>query len=327
MGNSNDSRQGLPGAVILTGPTASGKTAVAQALFERFAVTLINVDSAQIYRGLDIGSAKPDAAMLRRYPHELIDLRWPEQVYSAADFVVDAEAAMRRAMLAGRLPVLVGGTVLYLRSLLYGLDPLPAADPTLRQRLRERAERNGWDTLYFELSRRDPETAARIRPSDPQRIQRALEVLELTGRGLVAHHSVPRRPRFPTLRLVLTPADRKQLHARIEQRLERMLDEGLIEEVRQLRLRKGLRAEHSSMRSVGYRQVWQYLDGELDRNELMRQIGAATRQLAKRQLTWLRKFPDTLWYDPNQSKTLAVIGRQVSSFAGALAVDRYAKVP
>lgn len=327
MGNSKDNRHGLPGGVILTGPTAAGKTAVAQALYERFPVTLINVDSAQVYRGLDIGSAKPDAALLRLYPHELIDLRWPEQAYSVADFVADAEAAMRRAVVAGRLPVLVGGTVLYLRALLYGLDPLPAADPALRQSLRERAERNGWEMLHVELRRRDPETAARIRPSDPQRIQRALEVLELTGRGLAAHHSAPRQPRFPTLRLVLTPADRGELHQRIAQRLEHMLEAGLIEEVRHLRQRKGLRAEHSSMRSVGYRQVWQYLDGDLDRTELMAQIGAATRQLAKRQLTWLRKFPDTLWYDPNRTKTLAVIGRQVSSFVGALALDRYAKVP
>lgn len=305
---------GLPPAVILTGPTAAGKTAVAQALFDRFAVTLISVDSAQVYRGLDIGSAKPDAKSLARYPHELIDLRWPEQAYSAADFVADAEQAMRRAAAAGQLPLLVGGTVLYLRALLYGLDPLPAADPALRARLRERAERAGWDALHAELARRDPDTAARVSASDPQRLQRALEVLELTGRGLADHHSAPRRPRFQSLRLVLTPADRGELHARLERRLARMLDDGLIEEVGRLRQRAGLRAEHPAMRSVGYRQVWQYLDGELGRAELAPRIAAATRQLAKRQLTALRKFPDTLWYDPNRSQTLAVIGRRVQRF-------------
>ncbi len=302
----------LPAAVILSGPTAAGKTAVAQDLFDRFAVTLINVDSAQVYRGLDIGSAKPDAASLARYPHELIDLRWPEQSYSAADFVSDAESAMRRASAAGRVPVLVGGTVLYLRALLYGLDPLPAADPALRAHLGERAERDGWAALHAELARRDPDTAARIRPSDPQRVQRALEVLELTGRGLAAHHSAPRRPRFQSLRLVLTPADRGELHRRIERRFAEMLEAGLVDEVRQLRRREALSAGHPAMRAVGYRQVWQYLDGAFDRSGLIARAGAATRQLAKRQLTALRKFSDTLWYDPNARRTRAVIGRQVS---------------
>ncbi|MFW5816388.1 MAG: tRNA (adenosine(37)-N6)-dimethylallyltransferase, partial [Wenzhouxiangella sp.] len=168
--------------------------------------------------------------------------------------------------------------------------------------------------LHAELARRDPATAARVRASDPQRLQRALEVLELTGRGLAAHHSAPRRPRFQSLRLILTPADRGELHARIARRVCRMLDDGLIDEVRRLRQRVGLRAAHPAMRSVGYRQVWQYLDGELGRAELAARIAAATRQLAKRQLTALRKFPDALWYDPNRKQNLAVIGRRVQRF-------------
>jgi tRNA dimethylallyltransferase len=304
----------LPPAVILSGPTGAGKTAVAKALYDRFPISLINVDSAQVYRGLDIGSAKPDAAELRRYPHELIDLRWPEETYSAADFVADAEQSMWRAAADGRLPMLVGGTVLYLRALLYGLDRLPQADPVLRDRLKAQAERDGWAKLHRDLARHDPETAARIRPSDRQRIQRALEVLELTGRGLAAHHSAPRRPRFPSLRLVVTPADRRQLHHRIERRFGQMLADGLIEEVERLRQRPAVHAEHPSMRSVGYRQVWQFLDGALDRTELAAKAVAATRQLAKRQLTGLRKLSDALWYDPDRRQTLTVIGRQLSEF-------------
>nr|WP_275401496.1 tRNA (adenosine(37)-N6)-dimethylallyltransferase MiaA [Wenzhouxiangella limi] len=317
----------MPPAVILTGPTAAGKTAVAQMLYDRFPVHLISVDSAQVYRGLDIGSAKPDAAFLERYPHELIDLRCPEQSYSAADFAADAEAAMRRAAATGRIPVLVGGTVLYLRALLYGLDPLPAADPALRERLRRRAERDGWVSLHAELARLDPATAARIRPSDPQRLQRAMEVLELTGRGLAAHHSGPRRPRFRTLRLVLTPADRTELHRRIERRFAAMLEAGLVDEVRALRRRAGLRADHPAMRAVGYRQVWQYLDGAFDRSVLIARAGAATRQLAKRQLTALRKFSDALWYDPNRIGSCAVIDSQVRDFMRALAVGRNVRFP
>ena len=314
MANSPIRSARLPPAVIVTGPTAAGKTALAQVLYDRFPVTLISVDSAQVYRGLDLGSAKPDAALLRRYPHELIDLRWPEQAYSAADFVDDAEAAMKNAQRAGRMPVLVGGTLLYLRALLYGLDRLPPAEPALRERLRARARRFGWATLHAELARLDPATAERIRPSDPQRIQRALEVLELTGRGLAAHHSAPRLPRFRTLRLVVTPSDRAVLHRRISGRLSRMLEDGLIEEVRHLRQREGLTGAHPSMRAVGYRQVWHYLNGELDWAEMLAAATAATRQLAKRQLTGLRKFPDALWYDPEQFAAGVVIGEQVANF-------------
>jgi tRNA dimethylallyltransferase len=321
----------LPPAIIITGPTAAGKTRLVETLFERFPISLISADSAQVYRRLDIGSAKPDPARLLRYPHALINIRWPEQAYSAADFVADAEAEMRRAAAAGRVPVLVGGTVLYLRALLYGLDPLPAGDPAFRAGLSERAEREGWPALHAELSRRDPKTAATIRATDPQRIQRALEVLSLTGLGLAAHHSDHskiRRPRFFSLRLVLTASARGELHRRIETRLQNMLREGFIEEVEQLRRdRPALHRDCSSMRAVGYRQVWQFLDGKLDRSELAEATVAATRQLAKRQLTWLRKFNDALWYDPAQASTLAAIGGQVESFMRTLAEGRFVETP
>ncbi len=321
-------RDALPPAIIITGPTAAGKTALVEALFDRFPISLISVDSAQVYRGLNIGSAKPDPARLRRYPHALIDLRWPEEAYSAADFVADAEAEMRRAAAAGRIPVLVGGTVLYLRALLYGLDPLPPGDSSLRARLVERAEREGWPALHAELSRHDPETAVRIRPTDPQRIQRALEVLSLTGAGMAAQHSRVREPRFSSLRLVLADSDRASLHRRINLRLEGMFEEGLIEEVEQLRReRPALDFDCPAMRAVGYRQVWQFLDGKLDRQELTVRAVAATRQLAKRQLTWLRKFNDALWYDPAHASTLAVIGGQVKAYLRRLAEGRFVQTP
>lgn len=306
----------LPAAVLLMGPTAAGKTATAMALYDRWPVSLISVDSAQVYRGLDIGSAKPDPASLGRYPHELIDLREPECTYSAADFVADAEAAMHRAAAAGRTPVLVGGTVLYYRALLYGLDPLPAADAALRANIAERAHRLGWAALHAELGKRDPETAARLRPSDPQRIQRALEVLELTGRGLSDHHRHPRLPRFRSLRLVLTPADRARLHCQIADRVDRMLAAGLLAEIEALRRRPGLTRDHAAMKSVGYRQVWELLDGHYGPGELRPRIIAATRQLAKRQLTGLRKFSGTLWYDSARSRTMDGVCRQVGGFCG-----------
>ena len=284
------------------------------ALYDQYPVRLISVDSAQVYRGLDVGAAKPEPALLARYPHELLDLRWPEQSYSAADFVADAEAAMRRAAAAGQLPVLVGGTMLYARALLYGLDPLPPADPDVRRRIAERAETLGWEALHGELARHDPVAAARIRPSDRQRVQRALEVQELTGRNLSSWQSGPRRPRFASLRVVLTTADRAILHERIAERFEAMLRSGLVDEVAGLRQRPGLTVEHPAMRSVGYRQVWDMLDGRFAEHELRARVVAATRQLAKRQLTALRRFCAALWYDSGGSHTMERLGRQVGDF-------------
>lgn len=309
------------------GPTAAGKTQLAFELHERWPVHLISVDSAQVYRGLDIGSAKPDAPTLARYPHALIDVREPEETYSAADFVHDAEIEMRRAAAQGRLPVLVGGTPLYYRALLYGLDELPPAQPEIRARLAERAASEGWPALHRELAQRDPETAARIRASDPQRIQRALEVLELTGQGLSALHSAPRLPRFPSLRLVVSPASRAVLHERIAARATLMLEQGLIGEVGRLRARAELRADLPAMRSVGYRQVWAYLERPIDAVRLREQIIIATRQLAKRQLTGFRKFQRTLWYDSVGSNIARLVTRQVAYFAQATAECRAGALP
>jgi len=309
----------LPPAILLMGPTAAGKTGLALALHDRLPVSLISVDSAQVYRGLDVGSAKLDSETLARYPHALIDIREPEQAYSAAEFVADAEAAMLAAAAAGKTPLLVGGTNLYFRALLYGLDPLPAADPDLRARLARRAGEHGWEALHRELAQRDPDSARRIRPSDPQRIQRALEVLELTGKGLSAHHSQPRLPRFPSLRLVLTAASRKRLHERIGQRAATMLQSGLVDEVRALRRRPDLRADCPAMRSVGYRQVWEGLERGLDAACLPARIAAATRQLAKRQLTGFRKFSQTLWYDSDHPAVVGMVVRQAAGFAALVA--------
>ncbi len=310
----------LPPAVLLLGPTAAGKTAAAMALHDRFPMRLISVDSAQVYRGLEIGAAKPGPDVLARYPHDVLDLRWPEQSYSAADFVADAEAAMRRAAAAGRVPLLVGGTMLYVRALLYGLDPLPPADPDVRKRILERAESAGWMSLHAELVRRDPVAGARIRPSDRQRLQRALEVLELTGRGVSSWQTAPRQPRFPTLRLVLTTPDRAVLHERIAARCDQMLRAGLVEEVQRLQARPGLTGDHPAMRAVGYRQVWAMLDGQYQATELRARMLAATRQLAKRQLTALRRFSTALWYDATSSKTVDRLDRQVGDFCRRSAI-------
>ncbi len=311
---SSNSIPGLPPAVLLTGPTAAGKTAAALMLADELPVALINVDSAQVYRGLDIGSAKPDPATLARYPHALIDIRDPEQAYSAAEFASDCEAVMRQAWDQQRLPVLVGGTWLYLRAMLYGLDEMPAADPALRLRIAAEGESRGWEALHAELAERDPAAASRIAPADRQRIQRALELIRLTGRGPSEFQRRNRLPRMATLRLVLTSGDRAVLHRRIDQRFRAMLDQGLIEEVQTLEGRPGLTAAHPSMRSVGYRQVWQYLNGELDHARLVEAGVAATRQLAKRQLTALRQLYGALWYDPDRPSTMKSLRMRVARF-------------
>ncbi|MGY6631868.1 MAG: tRNA (adenosine(37)-N6)-dimethylallyltransferase MiaA [Wenzhouxiangella sp.] len=298
------------------GPTAAGKTAAAMTLFDRLPVELISVDSAQVYRGLDIGSAKATPAEQQRYPHALIDIREPEQAYSAAEFVKDAEQVMRECAASGRLPVLVGGTALYFRALLYGLDDLPPADPDLRARLQARAEREGWLALHRQLAARDPAAVRVIRPSDHQRIIRALELIELTGQGPGELFSHPRRPRFPSLRLVLTPADRRQLHQAIAQRLAVMFDQGFLAEVEGLRARPELTADTPSMRAVGYRQAWAHLDGEYDQEECLARCRAATRQLAKRQLTAFRQFGATLWYDSGHGQALDRVVERVKGFAG-----------
>jgi tRNA dimethylallyltransferase len=287
-----------PSAVLcLAGPTASGKTAAALALAEHWPVEIVSVDSALVYRGMDIGTAKPSADERRRVPHHLIDIRDPWQPYSAADFAADARRLIDDIRGRGRLPLLVGGTMLYLKALADGLDAMPAADPAVRAELDAEAQVRGWAALHDELTRVDPMTAARLAPADAQRIQRALEVYRLSGRPLSAlqlggrDQSVPQGT--PLHIVSLEPADRGWLHRRIEERLDRMFDAGLADEVRRLRSDPRIDARLPALRAVGYRQCWEALEAGPDSREaanLRDRCMAATRQLAKRQLTWLRSM-------------------------------------
>lgn len=306
-----------PLAIFLMGPTASGKTALACRLAERFAVDLVSVDSALVYRGMDIGTAKPDAATLARYPHKLIDIRDPADTYSAADFSRDALEVMRAATARQRIPLLVGGTGLYFRVLQQGLSPLPSADAEVRRRLTAEAQEQGWPTLHARLARHDPAAAARIRPRDAQRIQRALEVIELgNGQPLSEQQRRFERPRFAfrVLKLALMPSDRAHLHARIAARLDAMLEAGFLDEVRRLRGRADLAPDLPAMRAVGYRQAWDYLDGRVDAKTFHQRALAATRQLAKRQITWLRGELDARWLDAGASRTAEDVTRAVDWF-------------
>lgn len=292
------SRPSHPPAIFLMGPTASGKTALAVSLVERFPLEIISVDSALVYRGMDIGTAKPDAATLARAPHHLLDIRDPTEAYSAAAFCDDARRLMADIVLRGRVPLLVGGTMLYFRALLHGLDDLPRADPLLRQQLEREAASRGWPALHAELAKVDPPTAARLAPNDSQRIGRGLEVFRLTGVPMSAlldkaQAALPYR----VLQLALVPSERAVLHRRIAARFDAMLAEGLVDEVATLRRSHALTPDLPAMRAVGYRQAWACLDGEIDQAELREQGIAATRQLAKRQLTWLRSWPGTVVLD------------------------------
>ncbi len=271
------------------GPTASGKTDLAIWLCERFPLEIISVDSALVYRDMVIGTAKPDSATLARAPHHLIDLLPPTEAYSAGRFKRDALEAMLTIRTRGKVPLLVGGTMLYFRALLGGLDDLPPADPVLRAELEARAAAEGWPALHAQLARLDAETAARLQPNDAQRIQRALELCLTTGGPMSALLSTRSAlPENTWLEFALFPADRAWLHQRINLRFAQMLEMGLVDELRDLRERYRLDASMPSMRCVGYRQAWRYLDGEIDAATLYEQGAAATRQLAKRQLTWLR---------------------------------------
>ena len=284
-----------PPAVLLAGPTASGKSALALALAERFAVEIVSVDSAQVYRGMDIGTAKPDAATRARVPHHLVDLLDPTEAYSAARFRADALSAIAAIRARGRVPLLVGGTMLYFKALAEGLSALPAADPALRARLDARASAAGWPALHAELARIDPATAARVAPTDAQRIQRALEVHALTGTPLSRLLGVREADGAlgPAVAVALLPPDRARLHAAIARRFDAMLAAGLVDELAALRRRYALTPELPAMRCVGYRQAWEYLDGAIDAATLRAKGIAATRQLAKRQFTWLRAWPAT----------------------------------
>jgi tRNA dimethylallyltransferase len=289
-----------PLAIALMGPTASGKTALALEWAARLGSEVISVDSALVYRGLDIGSAKPDRETLGRIRHHLVDIRDPHEVYSAADFATDALAAMQELAARGKVPILAGGTGLYFRALLHGLSAMPEADPGVRAQLQREAEVSGWESLHRELATHDPEAAARIHRNDPQRLVRALEVWRLTGVP-ISHWQQARRPTpfpFRVLKLALAPADRSVLHERIAARFDAMLAAGFLDEVRLLRRDTRLHPDLPALRAVGYRQAWAYLAGECSEEEFRDKAIAATRQLAKRQLTWLRGELDARWLDP-----------------------------
>jgi tRNA dimethylallyltransferase len=290
---------GLPRAVFLLGPTASGKTAVALALAGRFALEVVSVDSALVYRGMDIGTAKPDAATRAAVPHHLVDIVAPTESYSAGRFRADALRIAAEVASRGRIPLFVGGTMLYERALMRGLAALPAADPDLRAQIEAQAQVLGWPALHAQLAAVDPGTAARLEPADAQRIQRALEVYRLSGRPLAWHIAAAagQPPPFAALTLALEPSDRAALHERIAQRFRAMLAAGLVDEVLGLRARHALNGGLPSMRAVGYRQVWETLEGTASTATLAQRGIAATRQLAKRQLTWLRAMPDVVRLD------------------------------
>ena len=323
--------QTLPPAILLLGPTASGKTDLAMALCEHLPCDLVSVDSAMIYRGMDIGTAKPTAQELARTPHRLIDICDPSETYSAADFRRDALAEMQAITAAGRIPLLVGGTMMYFKALLHGMSGLPPASPALRATLEAEADAGGWEALHRELQVRDPVAARLIHPNNRQRLLRAVEVLRLTGRPIsdfwqsgsagqpdasgvtsegapvkgvedytyFTHWQADEPPSLPytVTQLAMMPPERRVLHERIELRFLRMLEAGFLDEVRALMVRGDLHPDLSSMRCVGYRQAWSYLAGEYDYETFVSKGIAATRQLAKRQLTWLRKWSGLEWLD------------------------------
>ncbi|WP_024461141.1 tRNA (adenosine(37)-N6)-dimethylallyltransferase MiaA [Marinimicrobium sp. LS-A18] len=294
--------------IFLMGPTASGKTALAMALREHLPVELISVDSTLVYRGMDIGTAKPTAEELARAPHRLIDIRDPADPYSAADFRADAEREIADIHAAGRIPLLVGGTMLYFKALLDGLAPMPEADPSVRAAIEREAAEHGWPHIHAQLAEVDPEMAAEIHPNHSQRLSRALEVYRVSGKTMTelrleqqALAGPAFTERFDVTQLAISPRDRKVLHQRIQTRFEQMLEQGLIDEVKALRARGDLLSSLPAIRAVGYRQVWEYLDAEegpgptMRRSELCERGVVATRQLAKRQVTWLRGWPSLSW--------------------------------
>jgi tRNA dimethylallyltransferase len=297
------------------GPTASGKTALACQLADQFPVELVSVDSALVYRGMDIGTAKPDRATQARYPHALIDIRDPAQPYSAADFAADAMPAMKAITARGNIPLLVGGTGLYFRALHEGLSNLPEAAPTVRARLAAEASQAGWAAMHRRLVQLDPIAGERIKPGDAQRIQRALEVIELTGRPLSEQQQSKRAPfGWRVLKLALVPADRGPLAERIAVRFDQMLAGGFLDEVRGLRARGDLHPDLPAIRAVGYRQAWEHLDGATSLPEFRDRGVIATRQLAKRQRTWLRAQLDARVFDPDRPGLAASVAAATRLF-------------
>ena len=299
-----------PAVICLMGPTAAGKTDLAMHLADHLPCELISVDSALVYRGMDIGTAKPDAETLARYPHHLVDILDPAEAYSAARFQTDARQLIAEIHARGRIPLLVGGTMLYYKALTGGLAQMPAADPVVRQRVEAMAQERGWDAVHAELAKVDPEAAQRIHPNDPQRIQRAYEVFLLSGIPLTEWHrrqalenaessaTGGQNMSYTTHHVAVAPRERHILHERIAQRFAQMIEQGFIAEVEALHARGDLNASMPSVRAVGYRQAWDYLEGKLSRDEMIERGVIATRQLAKRQFTWLRGWhEDIKWFD------------------------------
>ncbi|MGR6871453.1 tRNA (adenosine(37)-N6)-dimethylallyltransferase MiaA [Pseudomonas sp. HK3] len=313
------SQSPLPPAIFIMGPTASGKTALACALYDELPCELISVDSALVYKDMNIGTAKPTTAELAQYPHHLIDIRDPSEPYSAADFREDVLTCMAQVTARGNMPVLVGGTMLYFKFLLEGAADLPEADDAVRKQIEDEAAEMGWPAIHEKLAQVDPESAARLNPNDPQRVQRALEVYRLTGKTLTEHWAQQQQKSIPyqVVQFAICPKERKTLHERIEMRFEQMLKDGFVDEVRTLYQRGDLHESLPAIRAVGYRQVWEYLDGQLSYDEMIFKGVVATRQLAKRQVTWLRGWKNLNWLeseDPNLVKTaLSILKSEVPS--------------
>lgn len=311
----SDTSKALPPAIFIMGPTASGKTDLAVELVEKHPCELISVDSALVFKDMDIGTAKPDDATLARAPHKLINFLDPSESYSAAEFRRDALAEMKAATEAGKVPILVGGTMLYFRALENGLADMPNADPVLRERLTQEATLNGWQSLHDRLAEIDPESAERIHPNDPQRLQRALEVFEISGLTMTELHRRAADNAFPyrLLKIALIPSDREWLRQRASLRFELMIKAGFIEEVKALYQRGDLYENLPSIRCVGYRQAWEYLEGKVDYEEMKNRAINATRQLAKRQLTWLRSEKGIKSYDPLNRDTSSIL-KEIDAF-------------
>ena len=305
----------LPLALFLMGPTASGKTDLAIRLRQKFPVEIISVDSALIYKEMNIGTAKPDEHELALAPHRLIDILDPSEAYSAADFRRDALSEMNRIVADGKIPLLVGGTMLYYKALLEGLSPLPAADPVIRKEIENDATSLGWQALHDQLREIDPVSASRIHPNDPQRLSRALEVYRISGKTLtelteIKGESLP----FRVKQFAIAPKERAELHRRIELRFDKMMDAGFEDEMKALYARDDLHPELPSIRCVGYRQMWDYLDGNCSKEEAIFRGICATRQLAKRQITWLRSWDDLTWLDSeNIEHALATLSNAIAS--------------
>jgi tRNA dimethylallyltransferase len=298
----------LPPVICLMGPTASGKTALAMALQEALPCDIVSVDSALIYRDMNIGTAKPTADELAKFPHRLINLRDASESYSAADFCHDALAEISEIRRRNRIPLLVGGTMMYFKSLIEGISPLPTANTEIRKAIESEAAEKGWQTLHEKLAKVDPVSAKRIHQNDPQRLTRALEVYRITGNTLTQLTEIKGdKLTGNILQLAITPQERSTLHERISLRYQQMIDMGFEAEVIKLRARGDLHQDLPSIRCVGYRQMWQYLDGEFDHDEMIFRGVCATRQLAKRQLTWLRNWPDLHWLTTDDDTNLAQV--------------------